>query len=128
MPRNISFAMTTPQVVARTKTVTRRFAWWGLKPGDVLCGVKKSMGLRKGEKVQRLGLIEVVDVRSEPLDAITAEDVAREGFPEWTPEEFVDFIVTHYRCDRDKTVNRIEFKYLDALPNPEDRAAEGGGE
>ena len=71
MPRNISFAMTTQQVQDRTKDVTRRFGWWFLKPGDKLCGVKKAMGLKKGEQIERLCNIEVVSVRSEPLDAIT---------------------------------------------------------
>ena len=36
MPRNMSFSMTTGPFRARTKTVTRRFGWWFLKPGDVV--------------------------------------------------------------------------------------------
>lgn len=112
MPRNISFAMTTQQVQDRTKDVTRRFGWWFLKPGDVLCGVKKAMGLRKGEQIERLCMIEVVSVRAEPLNAITQGDVHREGFPDWTPHDFVQMLVKHYRCDPTKTVNRIEFRYI----------------
>jgi len=114
MPRNISFAMTTEQIQNRSKDVTRRFGWWFLKEGDRLNGVKKSMGLKKGEKIERLCLIEVVSVRKEPLDAITQEDVIREGFPDWTPQDFIDFLVKHYSCDPDKPVNRIEFRYIDA--------------
>lgn len=113
MPRNISFAMTTAQVQDRTKDVTRRFGWWGLKPGDRLCGVKKAMGLRKGEKIERLCQIEVVSVRLEPLSAITPDDVRREGFPGWTPEMFVKMLVDHYRIDPGKECNRIEFRYVD---------------
>ena len=116
MPRNISFAMTTPQIMARSKTVTRRFGWWFLKPGDQLCGVKKAMGLKRGEKIERLCLIEVVSVRKEPLCAITQEDVIAEGFPDWTPQDFIDFLVKHYKCDPSKAVNRIEFKYLKKEP------------
>ena len=112
MPRNISFAMTTPQIVARQKTVTRRFGWWFLKEGDRLNGVKKAMGLKKGEKIERLCEIEVVSVRKEPLSAITQADVIAEGFPDWTPQDFVDFLVKHYRCDPSKPVNRIEFRYV----------------
>lgn len=112
MPRNISFAMTTAQVNAKTKDVTRRFGWWFLKRGDKLCGVKKAMGLKKGEQIERLCSIEVISVRGEPLDAITQDDVIREGFPDWTPEQFVDFIVEHYKCPRDKIINRIEFRYV----------------
>lgn len=72
MPRNMSFAMTTGQFKARTKTVTRRFGWWFLKPGDVVRGVEKAMGLKKGEKVKALSLIRIVAARPEPLNAITA--------------------------------------------------------
>ena len=47
MPRNMSFAMTTEQIRARTKTVTRRFGWWFLKAGDQVWAVEKAMGLKK---------------------------------------------------------------------------------
>ena len=112
MPRNISFAMTTKQIEAQTKDVTRRFGWAFLKAGDRLTGVKKAMGLKKGEKIERLCDIEVVSVRMEPLNSITQEDVIREGFPDWTPQDFIDFLVSHYKCAPDKMVNRIEFRYL----------------
>ncbi len=110
--RNMSFALTTKQFKARTKTVTRRFGWWRLRPGDVLMGIEKGMGLRAGERVVRLGPIEIVSVRSEPLNAITNEDCALEGFPEMQAEEFVSMLVKHYRCDPNKIVNRIEYRYL----------------
>ncbi len=113
MPRNISFALTTEQFINRSKTVTRRLGWDFLKAGDVLCAVEKGMGLKKGEKVKRLGLIEVVSTWPEPLEAITAEDVVREGFPEMTPEQFVEFFCRHNHVDPSTIVNRIEFKYLD---------------
>lgn len=112
MPRNMSFAMTTEQFRRRTKTVTRRFGWWDLKPGDVVCGVEKAMGLKKGEKVRRLGLIRILSVRTEPLDAITQEDVALEGFPDWRPADFIAMICAHYRCEPDALINRIEFEYM----------------
>ena len=85
--RRMSFFLTTAQVLARTKTVTRRdiLAWAGLKAGDNLIAIEKG----QGHKV--LALLEVVDVRVEPLDAITAEDCAREGFPAMTPVEFCEF-------------------------------------
>lgn len=104
--------MTTPQFRARTKTVTRRFGWWFLKPGDVVRAVEKSRGLRKGEKIKPLGLIRILSTRAEPLAAISAEDVRREGYPDWTPEQFIDMLVRHYRADPAATVNRIEYEYL----------------
>lgn len=120
MPRNMSFSMTTQQFRDRTKTVTRRFGWWSVKAGDILCGVEKAMGLRKGEKVNRLGLIEVVSARNEHLDAITQADVVAEGFPEWTRRDFVEFFARAHRCKHNEVVRRIEFRYLD--PAPEERA------
>lgn len=113
MPSHMSFALTTAQIKARTKTVTRRFAWWNLKPGTRLWAVEKGMGLKRGEKVQKLSLIEVVSVRTEPLNTITQADVIAEGFPDWTPEDFVAFLVKKRSVAPDATVNRIEFRYLD---------------
>lgn len=104
--------MTTDQVKARTKTVTRRFGWWFLKPGDVVRGVEKAMGLKKGEKIKSLAVIRIISTRSEPLNAITQDDVIREGFPDWTPDQFVQMLVDHYKIDPSKTVNRIEFEYI----------------
>jgi hypothetical protein len=112
MPRNMSFAMTTEQFKARTKTVTRRFGWWFLKPSDVVCGVEKGMGLKKGEKVVKLGLIEIVSTRCMPLCVISADDCVKEGFPEFTPEQFVAMLQKHYGCSPSDPVNRIEFIYL----------------
>lgn len=112
MPRNISFAMTTDQVLARSKTVTRRFGWWKLKPGDILNGVEKSMGLKRGEKIKRLCQIRVVSVRREPLNQIAAEDCALEGFPKMHPDEFIQMLVDHYGCDPTAECNRIEFEYV----------------
>ncbi len=112
MARNMSFAMTTEQFKARTKTVTRRFGWWFLRPGDVVRGVEKAMGLKKGEKVVPLGMIRIVSVRAEPLCAITEDDVIKEGFPDLTPDAFVTMLVNHYGVAPDATVNRIEFEYI----------------
>ena len=42
--------LTKEQILARTKTVTRRLGWWFLKPGDVVWACEKCMGLKKGEK------------------------------------------------------------------------------
>lgn len=112
MPRNISFAMTIEQIKARTKTITRRFGWLHAKVGDVYQGVEKGMGLKEGEKIVKLAKVRVTAVRREPLNAITQEDVIAEGFPDWTPEQFVDFLVGHYRCDPSKECTVITFEYV----------------
>ena len=112
MPRNMSFALTTGQVMRQEKDVTRRFGWWFLKPGDIVNAVEKSMGLKKGEKVNVLARIRIVSVRAEPLNAITHDDCRREGFPDFNPVDFVRMLTAHYGCEETKTVNRIEFEYL----------------
>jgi len=82
MPRNISFALTTEQFKSRTKTVTRRLGWWEdkkrrriIRAGDLLMGCEKCQGIEKGGLV-RLGLIQVVDVRRERLDAMMVHNYA----------------------------------------------------
>lgn len=112
MPRNMSFAMTTEQVRAQSKDVTRRFGWWFLKPGDKVWAVEKSMGIPAGEKIKRIRMIEIVSTRAEPLNAITTLDCTREGFPSFTPKEFIDMLVDHYRINPTELCNRIEFRYI----------------
>lgn len=112
MPRNMSFAMTTEQFKNKTKTVTRRFGWWFLKPGDVVCGVEKAMGLKKGEKVKKLGLVRIVSVRKERLVDMQTSDCALEGFPKMTSSDFIAMLCSHNVCSALESVNRIEFEYL----------------
>jgi len=106
----MSFSLTTQQFTAGTKTVTRRVGWRNLTPGDHIQAVEKAMGLRKGEKVVRLGVIEILSCRRERIDAITREDVVREGFPAWTPAQFVAFYCEHNKCRPADLCTRIEFR------------------
>lgn len=108
--RLISFALTTPQFLAGIKDVTRRMGWTFLKAGDRLMAIEKGQGLKKGEKVKRLGEIEVVSVSRERLNQIGRSDVCREGFMGWEPFEFVSFFCRANRCQPSDWVTRIEFK------------------
>jgi hypothetical protein len=108
--KNISFMLTEPQFLDGSKTVTRRVGWRTLKAGAQLKAVRKSQGLKKGEKAHPLGVIEVIDVRRERLDAITADDCAREGFPEMSPAEFVAMFCREMSCKPETIVGRIEFR------------------
>lgn len=113
MARLMSVSLTEDAVLARAKDVTRRMGWLVLKPGDQLTLCRKVMGRRPGEPLVRICTVEVVDVRREPLSAITDADVAREGFPGLSTWEFVDFFcATHKGCRPDSTVTRIEWRYL----------------
>jgi hypothetical protein len=111
----MSFAMTTRQMRDRTKTVTRRPGWDFLTPGDQVCAVEKSRGLMLGQKVKRIGVIRVISTRREPLDAITQEDVVREGFPDLNPEEFIAVYCSCNGGDGSQSVNRIEFEHATIL-------------
>lgn len=117
MPRMISFSMTTPQFLDGSKDVTRRMGWLDAEAGDVLMAVEKAMGLGKGGKVNRLGLIQLVNVRREKLrdlidrdDGYGFDECRREGFPHYSPPMFVEFFCKgHKGCIPGSTVTRIEF-------------------
>lgn len=122
MPRNISFSLTTDQIRNRTKTVTRRLGWKNLKPGDILNACVKCMGLKPGEKIQRLGQVRVVSVFQEPLHAMMKEpygsnEAEREGFPGMTGTKFVEMFCEHMRpmYGVATDVTRIEFEYVDEV-------------
>lgn len=127
MPRLMSFAYTTDQIRARTKTVTRRLGWWEdrrgrrlIHPGDRLTGCAKVMGRKPGEPLVRLAEVEVIDVRREPLSLLLtdpeygAREVAAEGFPGMDPAEFIRrFFTVAQGVPAEQVVTRIEWRYLD---------------
>lgn len=117
--RNMSFALTTQQVRDQTKDVTRRMVWLHLKPGEQFQPVLKCMGLRPGEKIERINApVTVVSIRREPLRRMIGdpdygrEECRREGFPHLSPSEFVEmFCKSHKGCTPESIVTRIEFSY-----------------
>lgn len=118
--RNISFSLTTEQIRNRTKTVTRRLGWKNLKTGTLLQGCVKCMGLKRGEHPEKLAIIRVVSVYTEPLNSLTVNlkygmnEMILEGFSNMQqPEEFVRMFRDHMNCRADQEVTRIEFKYVD---------------
>jgi hypothetical protein len=120
MSRLMSVAMTADAVVERRKTVTRRKGWWEdrtgrrlIKPGDTLTLCRKVQGRKPNEPIERLAEVEVIDIRREPLAAITQEDVAREGFPGMDRATFVNrFFVNAQGIFGDDEVTRIEWRYV----------------
>lgn len=110
--RLISFALTERQFVDGTKDVTRRLGWKFLKPGQHLMGVRKAMGLKRGEHPFRLGAIEVVSVRCEPLYEINAAECKREGFPGMHPDDFIRMFCDHMGCRPEREITRIEFRRI----------------
>ena len=124
MSRLMSVAFTEQAVVERRKTVTRRKGWKFLKVGDHLTLCRKVMGRKPGEPLVRIAEVEVVSVYQERLSEICRydvthnreEEVAREGFPGMSPEEFVRrFFIEAQGMTADDVVTRIEFRYLDEV-------------
>lgn len=124
MPRLMSVAFTEDAVRDRTKTVTRRKGWWKdkngrrlLYPSDRLTLCRKVMGRNPGEPLVRLVDVEVVNVRRELLCAIRdacPEEIAREGFPGMTADEFMQrYFIDAQRVHPLDHVTRIEWRYLD---------------
>lgn len=116
--RNMSFALTTEQVRDHTKTVTRRIGWQFLKRGDLVQPVVKAQGLKKGERVEKIGgPIRIERVNRELLEDMTTrydrpwEETAAEGFPDLTAQEFIDMFERHNGIT--DLVTRIEFSYVE---------------
>ena len=111
--------LTTDQIRDKTKTVTRRKGWTSLTPGTVLNACVKCMGLKPGEKIERICQIRVTDVRREKLSAMNIlrygdKEARLEGFPEFSGSEFVRMFCDHMGGDRHQMVTRIEFEYVEA--------------
>ena len=115
---NMSFSITTPQFLDRTKTVTRRMGWRNAVPGQVITAVEKAQGLRKGARVRVLGTIRVVDVRTETLDRMILQpaygrsEAVLEGFPELDGRGFVAMFCEANKCLPTRPVRRIQFEYV----------------
>ena len=113
MPRNMSFALTTHQILRRTKTVTRRLGWKALKPGALFWACEKCQGLKKGERIKRLALLRCVSNREEGLNEITGLDLNREGFPTLTRGEFIKMFCREMGGGPTQRVQRIKFEYAE---------------
>lgn len=126
--RQMSFQLTTEQILARTKTVTRRLGWHAVKPCDWIQAVEKGMGIGKGGKVRKLAVLRVAAVEREPLLRLLADrdygrrEVKAEGFTGlnfMTVEQFVEFFCnSHKGCEPGSTVTRIAFEYVDRPAHP----------
>lgn len=121
---NMSFALTTEAMRNFAKTVTRRYGWRNIHQAQILWSVKKGMGLKKGEKVERIHEIQVLHNRWEPLNRMIKEpaygeaEVILEGFPEMKPAEFVEMLCDHNKKLPHEEVNRIEFRFLIRQTHP----------
>lgn len=133
MARLMSVALTEDAVRERRKTVTRRIGWRAAEPGMPFTLVRKAMGrshrLPDGTRVVDplviVAHVRCVSTRWERLDAITDDDVTREGFTaedladypgDTLAAQFVAFFCSKMRCTPSTQVNRIEWEYVPAPP------------
>lgn len=72
------------------------------------------MGLKPGEKLEKLAVIRVLNVRREQLCQILGDEKepTREGFPHLTSAEFEEMFCKHMGCHYTDEVTRIEFEYV----------------
>lgn len=110
MPSNLSFFLTLEEFKSGLKDVTRRLnkngpTWQRCVPGHIYQAVKQAQGLRKGEKIVKLNPIRIITVRQEPVYRMLADpeygklECIREGFPEYSPEQFVSMLLRENRID-----------------------------
>lgn len=112
MPRNMSFQKTKRQMYERTKFVTRRLGWAGLRPGEIINAAEQCQGLKRGSRITIICQIRILEVRSEQLSMMTKAECVLEGFPEMEPVEFVKMFAEFNRCDENAPVNRIAFEFI----------------
>lgn len=72
------------------------------------------MGLKAGEKVEKLGEIHILSVTRERLYEISKHpgDTGREGFPLATDDLFIRMFCQEMHCEPGDFVTRIEFEYV----------------
>jgi hypothetical protein len=126
--RNMSYALTTQQILDRTKDVTRRDGWKHLRVGERFKAVRKAMGFKKGERMAPpIAILEAVDVRREKLRRMTddpeygRDECRREGFGDHPtlcePGAWVAWYCKGHRGVTPETeVTRIEFRYVEDEP------------
>lgn len=126
MARLMSVAFTEQAVRDRIKTVTRRKGWWKdkngrrlIQPGDRITLCRMVLGRKKGEPLERICDVEIVEVRREQFGLIYDEPdgVAREGFTDLSPAEFIKrFFAEAQGISPWCEITRIEWRYLDDQP------------
>jgi len=95
-----------PKVLSGEKTVTRRRLGW---PNPQYYRVGRTYVVNPGRGRKHVGHIDVWDVRTEPLGAITDEDARREGFE--SVAAFVSYWARmHGSHACSETIARIEFE------------------
>ncbi len=121
---NQSFTLTTAQMYACTKDVTRRNGRVA-KVGETVQAIEKGQGIPRGQHIKIIGQILYLSVRDEPLRRMLDDleygraECIREGFPDTKPHEFVTMYCLANKCTPEQIVHRVEFKHLYEPHQPE---------
>ena len=107
----ISFGMTLDRFLALKKTVTRRY--WSSRYATRLrlckTPIYATSNWRNGDIV---GTVQIISIKNDNLEEITQEEVILEGYPEYTPEEFLDAFFSDRKAKNKPGYSyyRIEFE------------------
>ncbi len=112
MAKHMSFSKTIEQMERRTKSETMRMGWEDLKRGDVLIAVEKAQGLQKGETVVKIVPIIIKSNTPTIVMDVSPENCINEGFPEYSPSDFIAMFCELNKCKPFDDVNRIGFDYI----------------
>jgi hypothetical protein len=80
--RNMSFALTQDAYCSGAKTLTRRDGWNNLRPDDMIMGVNRCMGFKKGEHPVKFGPSIIIRAIREPITEIIRRPFRRINEPE----------------------------------------------
>ncbi len=108
----MSFYYTTTAVKQRTKIHTLRDGWKKLKPGRQFEACVKVRGIPSAE-VEVLATCELESTARRPLNSITQQEVIWEGFPDWTPTQFVQWFCQKMKLQPTYVLTFLKYKYLD---------------
>jgi len=111
MVRRFVFAVPSPGVENRTKTVSRLSGSVGLIPGALFPAVMREEAFGACHS-RPVGRVRILNCRPEPLDQVTEAEVRREGFPDLTPSAFVDLFRAINGGERGQRVTRVEFEWV----------------
>ena len=115
---NMAFTKTIDQMYNYNKTVTRRDGWPSAYCGQIIMAVEKSQGLALGERVKPIHEIQLLTPRWERIDLLLTDrvygesEVILEGFPDWTPQMFVEMLCDLDKKRPDELIHRLEFRHL----------------
>ena len=125
--RRMSFSMTEPQFRDGSKDVTRRLGWKFLKPGDRIMGVRKCMGLAKGEKQDETVELSVTGAPGATPVQDTVRVLLGPALPGAVlpkvsppPEDAVSFLQVNQKPDTYRAATALSMSFNPALHMPDE--------